>query len=156
MGEKVYLTKEGYTKLKEELKYLSGVKRASVAEKIKEARSYGDILQNPVYDAVVEEQGYIEGRITEIEEILGNAEIIEKKKKDKSRQTVIVGSTVVVEANGTKDIFTIVGIAEADPMSKLISNESPVGKALLGAKIGDKVEVSTPIFTTVYKIVGIK
>lgn len=155
MGEKIYLTKEGQQKLKEELKHLSEVKRASVAEQIKEARSYGDILQNPVYDAAVEEQGYIEGRISEIEEILGNSEII-KKTNGGDANAVFVGSTVVVNVNGVKDSFTIVGVAEADPVNKLISNESPVGKSLLGAKIGDEVKVVTPIFTTVYKIVEIK
>ena len=155
MSEKIYLTKEGRSKLQKELKELSSVKRASVAEQIKEARALGDILQNPVYDAAVEEHGYIEGRISEIEEILANSEIIKKDKK-KSKDGVFVGSTVVVEVNGINDSFTIVGVAEADPVKKLISNESPVGKSLLGAKIGDEVKVVTPIFTTTYKIVEIK
>lgn len=156
MEEKVYLTKEGREKLKRELKNLVEVKKPSVAERIKEAREMGDILENPVYDTAIEDQGYIEGRIEEIEEILARSELIEKKKKTRSDDSVFVGSTVVVEVNGHKDTFTIVGVTEADPVGKLISNESPVGIALLGSKVGDTVEVKTPIFKTVYKILEIR
>ena len=157
MEEKIYLTKEGRNKLKEELRYLSEVKKVSIAEKIKEARELGDILENPMYDAAIEEQGYIEGRIKEIEEMLGNSEIIKKEnKRVKTKGEVVIGSTVVVEVNGDKEVFTIVGGAEADPVTKFISNESPVGSALLGAKVGDTVEVKTPVSTTVYKVLEVK
>lgn len=154
MSEKKYITTEGYKKLKQELNQLREVSRAKIAAKIKEARDMGDVLENLVYDAALDEQGYIEGRISEIEETLLSSEIITKK--DISKEIVEIGATVIVQIETNIDTFTIVGSAEADPIKRLISNESPVGKALLGAKINDIVEVKTPIFTAVYKIVEIK
>lgn len=152
MSETIYLTKEGQDKLKEELNHLIKVKKVEVAEKIKEARLLGDVLQNPIYDASVEEQGYIEGRISEIEEVLGKAKLIKKNNKDGA---VLLGSTVSVEINGAKETFTIVGSTEADPDNKRISNESPVGRALMGAKVGDVVKIKTPAFSADYKIIKI-
>jgi transcription elongation factor GreA len=148
------LTKEGYEKLKSELEHLRNTKRVDVAAKIKEAREMGDILENTVYDAAVEEQDYIEARIKELEDILGNSKILAPS--DLKHDFVQLGHTVTIECEGRKDQFTIVGSEEADPLSKMISHESPVGKALLGTKIGDTVEVKTPVFKAVYKIIEIK
>lgn len=154
MAEKIYLTQSGQKKLKEELHHLREVARAEVANKIKEARDLGDVLENTVYDSALDEQAYIEGRISEIESTLANSEIISDK--DISIDIVGIGSVVVVEADGKVDEFTIVGSAEADPMKRLISNESPVGQALVGAKKNELIEVKTPIFTVIYKVVDIK
>ncbi len=149
------LTKEGYKKLKDELNYLRDIKRVDVATKIKEAREMGDVLENTVYDAAVEEQNYIENRIQELEDVVTNSKVIDSSNV-KNKDSVQIGHTVVVECNGKKDQYTIVGSAEADPVSKFISHESPVGKALLGTKVGDLVEVTTPVARSVYKIVEIK
>lgn len=154
MAEKFYLTQSGHKKLKEELHNLREVARAEIATKIKEARDLGDVLENTVYDSALDEQAYIEGRISEIESILAHSNIIEDK--DILVDVVGIGNVVVVETDGNVDEFTIVGSAEADPVKRLISNESPVGKALLGSKKNDLVEVKTPIFTVIYKIVDIK
>ena len=153
MAEKSYLTQAGYKNLKTELTHLKKSARTAVAEKIREARDMGDVLENSVYDSALEEQGYIEGRIGELEEILTNSEIV---KKIKGTGIVEIGSPVVVEIRRQKETFTIVGSAEADPIKSIISNESPVGKALLGLKVGDTVEVKTPVFTAKYKVVQIK
>jgi len=154
MADKNFLTESGHKRLKEELNKLKKIDRVKIAEKIKEARDMGDVQENTYYDSTLEEQGYIEGRIEEIEIILSNSAIVDKSKADKS--SVSIGNTVVVELEKKKDQFTIVGSVEADPIKKMISNESPVGKALLGAKVGDHVEVKTPIFTATYKILEIK
>lgn len=149
---KILLTKEGHDALKKELEYLKSQKRNEVAIKIKEAREMGDVLENTAYDSAVEEQGHVEGRINEIEEILNNSEIV----SGTNTGVVDLGCTITVEFEGKKDIFTLVGSVEANPTKKMISHESPVGKALLGAKVGDEVEVKTTIFTAVYKIIEIK
>src|SRR3990167_307619 len=122
MAEKSYLTQAGYKNLKTELTHLKKSARTAVAEKIREARDMGDVLENSVYDSALEEQGYIEGRIGELEEILTNSEIV---KKIKGTGIVEIGSTVVVEIGSKKETFTIVGSAEADPIKSIISNESP-------------------------------
>lgn len=150
MAEKQFLTPEGFKKLKEDLKQLRELSRTTVAAKMKDAREMGNVLENVVFDAAVEEQNYIDGKIQEIENILSHAHIVTKE--DRVADTVMIGSKVVVEFEGKTDIFTIVGSAEADPTNKYISNESPVGKALLGAKLGSHVKIETPIFKVVYKI----
>lgn len=152
MAAQNYLTQVGYKNLKEELEHLRNFARVEVAAKIKEARDMGDIEENLVYDSAVEEQGYVEGRIAEIEDILSKSVVVEEVKSD----VVVLGSLVVVEHSGGKDTFRIVGSAEADPVKRLISNESPVGKALLGAKKGDIVLVTTPVIVVEYKVVDIK
>lgn len=154
MGEKQFLTPDGFKKLKEELKQLRELSRTTVAAKMKDACDMGNVLENVVFDAAVEEQTYIDNKIQEIEDILANAQIVTKDKE--SENTVVIGSKVVVEFEGKEDVFTIVGSAESDPTNRLISNESPVGKALLGAKLGDKVKVETPIFKVTYTIKEIK
>lgn len=150
---KSYLTKEGHKKLKEELSQLKSTKRSQVTAKIKEARDLGDVLENTVYDTAIEEQNYIESRIKEIEELLNNVEVISRKS---GSNVVVLGSMVVVESEDRKDSFMIVGSAEANPMKRMISHESPVGAALLGAKVGQVVKVRTPIITAVYKVIEIK
>ena len=151
--KKYFLTKEGYENLRKELKKLREVEMVNVAEKIKEARDLdSDILENNVYDAVVEEQTLLENRIAEIENILANAEIVEDNDKSK----VNIGDIVVVQTEEDTHEFKLVGNEEANPDEKRISHESPLGKALLGAKVGDVVEVKTPVTTIKYKVVNIK
>lgn len=152
MAEKVYVTSEGFKRLKEELAYLIEVKRTQIATKIKEARDMGDILENPPYDAALEEQGLVEARIKEINNILTVAKIPEKK----NIEQVQVGSKVVLEIDGSSNTFMIVSSVEADPSKRMVSSESPVGNALLGKKVGDLVEIKTPVFTAKYKILEIK
>lgn len=147
--EKVYLTKEGLAKLQKEYQHLTTVRRKEIAERIQAARELGDLSENAEYQAARDEQGFVEGRIVELEEILKGAEVIEKGESD---GIIRVGSSVTVEIEGEEDVFTIVGSAEAEPEYGKISNESPVGKALLRKKSGDKVEVSLPNATLRYKI----
>jgi len=150
--KKVFLTKEGFEKLRKELEELVNVRRPEVIKKIAQARQATASEDNLELDTALQEQSFVEGRIEELEEILKNAQIIPQ---NKSKDKVSLGSTVVVEVDGELDEFTIVGSQEADPSRGLISNESPVGKALLGAKVGDEVTVSSAVKTT-YKVVEIK
>jgi transcription elongation factor GreA len=139
----VFLTPEGRTKLKQELDFLISVKRPEVAEAIHSAKEEGDISENSAYDAAKEQQAFIEGRIMQIEQMLKNAEIIESQV---ATGVVVLGSKVKVVEKGSKDEenYQIVGSAEADPTKGRISNESPVGRALMGKKTGDQVVVKTP------------
>ncbi len=148
-----YLTRAGYKKLKDELDQLREVSRAEIAAKIKEARDMGNIEENLVYDAALEQQGFIEGRIAEIEDILANSVVVEESQ---THDIVELGSVVVIETSGQQHTFQIVSSAEADPAKRLISYESPVGKALMGAKKGDIVIVKTPIIISEYRILEIK
>jgi transcription elongation factor GreA len=142
--KKVILTHAGMEKMEKELFELKTVKRQEVAQKIKEARAQGDLSENAEYDAAKEEQGTIEARIVEIEKMLRNAQVIDEE--ETSVDKVSLGSVVVLyDYEFEEDItYTIVGSTEADPMEGLISNESPVGAALLGKTVGEDVEVSTP------------
>ena len=147
MQKDVILTPEGLEKLKQEIEYLSGEKRREVAERIKEAREFGDISENSEYDDAKNEQMMLEARIASLEEKLRSATVIDQSELDTN--VVRVGVTVDVEdstAGGKKDQFMIVGSTEADPAAspKRLSNESPVGKALLGRKKGDTVDVTLP------------
>lgn len=141
--KKVVLTKEGLRKLEEELHDLKINKRKEIAQKIKEARAQGDLSENAEYDSAKEEQAEIESRIAEVEGMLRNAEVISDDTLDKSK--VSLGSTVKIfdEKYEEESIFKIVGSAEANPLKDLISNESPVGAALIGAKVGDVVVAKT-------------
>lgn len=152
MADKLYITKEGLTKLKAELKELVEVKRPQVAQDIQSAREMGDISENAAYDEAKREQGYVEGRINELEEIVKKAEIVENKTKG----SIVVGSKVTVHIDGDKEEFHIVGAPEADPLLKKISHESPLGSALLGKKVGDKVHVEAPIGKLTYTIVKVE
>ncbi len=141
MAEEVLLTQEGYDKLVEEKDYLITVRRAEVSEHLKEARSYGDLSENAEYDAAKNEQVEVEEKIAKLEAMIRNAKIVAEE--DISGETVNLGVTVKVKDLDTKESFkyTIVGITDADPLNDKISNESPVGKALIGKKKGDKVEI---------------
>lgn len=135
------LTQEGRTKLEEELHFLETVKRAEIGERIKVAREFGDISENSEYDDAKNEQGMMEARIAEISRILSEATVVTTPKRSSK---VNIGSTVTVDMGGRERVFTIVGGAESDVASGKISNESPVGSALLGRKKGDKVETTGP------------
>lgn len=147
------LTKQGLEHLKKEYDNLVKVERPAIARRIKRARDFGDLAENSEYDAAKDDQVLIEARITELEKVLHKALLIEPKK---TGDFVVIGSTVVVDVEGEKDEFTIVGTMEADPAKRKISNESPVGEALLGAKTGDIVNVTTSIVQAKYKILEIK
>lgn len=151
MNTDLYLTKEGFEALKKELKELLEVKRPEVALRIKEAREMGDISENAEFDASKQEQSFIEGRITELEEIIKNAKVSDGGDKN----TVVVGTKVTVHVDGDDETFHIVGAPEADPMQKKISHESPLGQALLGKKVGDTIQVEVPIGKISYKILSI-
>lgn len=153
MAKKFILTKEGLVQLKSEYDQLIKAKRPAIAKRIQRAREFGDLSENSEYDAAKDEQTLLETRITQLEEILHRAQIINPPKKS---DFVVIGSTVVVEVDGEIDEFAIVGTVEADPAKKKISNESPVGAALLGAKVGEVVEVTTSIVRAKYKILEIK
>ena len=142
MQKDVILTPEGLEKLKQEIEYLSGDKRREVAERIKEAREFGDISENSEYDDAKNEQMMLEKQIAEIEERLRSARIIEEGSSD----VVSVGSTVHVKDQKTEKStkYRIVGSSEANPSEQKLSNESPVGKALLGHKRGETVKVPVP------------
>jgi transcription elongation factor GreA len=147
----VYLTAEGLQQLEEELAYLTTTKREEMAEKLSKAISQGDLKENADYHAAKEEQGFTEARVREIEDSLRRAKVIE----DHGPSDVVrVGSKVTVVEAGYDDAetFHIVGAAEADPTAGRISNESPIGRALLGARCGDVVQVSTPAGTLDFKI----
>lgn len=135
------LTQEGKVKLEEELHHLETVKRAEVGERIKIAREFGDISENSEYDDAKNEQGMLEARIAEISHILNEATVVTTPKRSSK---VNVGSTVTVDMGGAERIFTIVGGAESDPTAGKISNESPVGSALLGGKKGDTIKTLGP------------
>jgi len=144
MSKEVILTPEGLSRLQEELEELQTVRRREVAERIKEAREFGDISENAEYDDAKNEQMMLETRIAQLEEKLRSAQVIDHK--DLTTDLVQVGSTVHVkdEANGKVQKFTIVGSAEASPAEMKLSNESPVGRALMGKKRNDVVAVQVP------------
>ena len=141
MADKTKLTKEGYKKLEEELRHLIDVDREEVKAQLKEARAQGDLSENADYDAARARQAEVEGRITEIENILANSELIVEKKGDSKK--IGLGSTVEVEylEIGRKGTYTIVGSVESDPFQGKISNDSPLGAALIGKKEGDIIDV---------------
>ncbi len=148
------LTKEGYKKLKDELDYLRTTKRKEVAERLKQAISYGDLSENAAYDEAKEAQSFLEGRIKELEQMINSAEIIEKKKDGK----VNVGSKVFLkDEEGEKEEYEITGsAAESDPLKGKISSDSPLGKNLMGKKVSDKVAVDTPGGKINYQILKIE
>jgi len=154
--KKTVLTYGGLKKLEEELQDLRTVRRKEVAEKIKEARGQGDLSENAEYDAAKEEQAEIEARIAIIEKMLRNAELIDEDELDKD--TVGLGSSVKLwdEEYNEELNYTIVGSLEADPFAGKISNESPLGHALLQKRVGDSVSVEAPDGTINYKILSIQ
>ncbi|MFP4697207.1 MAG: transcription elongation factor GreA [Eubacteriales bacterium] len=155
VNKKIVLTYAGLKELEEELSQLKIVRRKEVAEKIKEARGQGDLSENAEYDAAKEEQAEIEARILEIEKILKNAEVIDEDEVDLT--AINVGCKVrLLDIEFEEEVdYAIVGSAEADPLKYKISNESPVGKALIGAKVGEVVEAETPAGTVKFNILEI-
>ena len=142
MPKDVILTPDGLSKLKSELEYLSTEKRREVAARIKEAREFGDISENAEYDDAKNEQAMLETKIAQLEEKLRAATVIDSK--DLNTDVVGIGSSVEVDDSGKSATYTIVGSSEANPAERKLSNESPVGKALVGAKVGDTVTVQLP------------
>lgn len=149
MKKTYQITRDGQKELEVELEELKS-RRGEIADKIAEARDYGDLSENAEYDSAREEQGLVETRIAEIEDILVNAEIIKVKNSNK----VHVGSTVELK-NGKTVSYTIVGPVEADPMNGRISNESPLGLALMNKTVGDKVTITTPKGDMSYTVVAL-
>lgn len=144
-AEKIFpMTLAGKAKLEQELDQLKTVKRKEVVERIKVARSFGDLSENSEYDSAKEEQAFVEGRITTLENMIRNAKII--KEDELSTDAVSLGRTVTFLElpNGDEESYTIVGSAEADPFEGKISNDSPIAKSLMGRKVGDEVSVQTP------------
>lgn len=155
-GKQIVLTPEGLAKLQEELEYLKIVKRKEITEKIKEARGFGDLSENSEYDAAKEAQATMEQRVLEIENILQNATLIDTS--DTPDDVVSIGATVKVFACDIdeEEEYTIVGSTESDPLNNKISDESPIGRGLLGKKIGETVEVETPNGAVEFKILEIQ
>lgn len=147
-----FITSEGLEKLTEELKNLKTVKRREIAQRIQEAKELGDLSENAEYVEAKNEQAFVEGRISELEAIVKNAAII---KSEKNSEMVRVGSQVKVKADGKTHSYSIVGSNEADPKNGRISNESPLGQAFLGKRIGDSVEVQVPSGKRIFRILAI-
>ncbi len=156
--DQVLITKEGLEKLKKELDHFNNVRRKEVAARLKEAISYGDLSENSEYEDAKNEQAFVEGRIIELEKMIDNAEIITEGKKS-TDATVQIGTVVTVQNLTDKDApatYTIVGSTEADPAESKISNESPIGAALLGKTKNDVVKVKAPVGLLEFKILKIK
>lgn len=151
----VYVTKDGLKKLKDELEHLRTVKRQEVASRLHEAMEDGELIENAEYEAAKNEQAFVEGRILELEHMISQATIIQR---GNSKDVVTIGCTVEIREKGGRKskTFTIVGAAEANPKEGLISNESPLGLALLDHKVDDFVEVQAPAGAIEYRIVKIK
>jgi transcription elongation factor GreA len=153
----VYLTKEGLEKLEAELDYLINVRRKEIADQIAEAKAEGDISENAGYDEAKNAQAFLEGRIREVENKIRNSQLIDEVSSSPAN-VVALGRTVVVQEEGTNDdeIYSIVGSVEVDPKNGRISNESPMGKALLGRKVGDNVTVKTPNGEMIFTILKVE
>jgi transcription elongation factor GreA len=149
----VLLTKDGLQALEEELEQLVNMRRAEVAERIRQARDFGDIAENAEYTEAKNEQSLVEGRIQTLEAMVRNAVMIEEKNRE--RGVVAAGAEVKVSSVEGEETYSIVGAAEADPLNGRISNESPLGRALLGHKAGDEVEWTSPIGTSRVKILSV-
>lgn len=148
------LTPQGYKKLQDELENLKSVRIPEIAEKIKQAKELGDLSENAEYHAAKEEQAIVNGRINEISQMLKGVDIVDPAAKKAG--VVSVGSKFRVRNTDREHIFTIVGANESDPAKGLISNESPIGAAMLGKKVGDMVAVELPDETVKYKIISVE
>lgn len=149
-----FLTREGYHKLQEELEYLRTEKRMEIAQRLHEALDGGELIENAEYEAAKNEQAFTEGRINELEVLLATARVIESPPE---ADTVQIGATVTIQEDDfDPEVYTIVGAAEANPTQGRISNESPLGKALLGHKVEDKVQVEAPAGSFVVKILKVE
>ncbi len=153
MSDQTFLTKEGLKKLEEELNFLRTVRRGQVAERLHNAQEDGELIENAEYEDAKNEQAFLEGKIIALESMLSSAVIIDT---DRPAGVVSLGSKITVKEPGSKpEVYTLVGAAEANPKDGLISNESPLGKALLGRKIGDDVKVNAPAGTLSFRVVAI-
>ncbi len=155
-SSKVYLTREGAQKIRDELAYLRDVKRPELAARLRAAIQQGDLSENADYTAAKEEQAFLEGRILQLENLLANAEILPDETQADGEVRIGSRVTVVEEGFGDEETFQIVGAAEADPLAGKISNVSPLGQALLGKRVGAKVRVTTPNGPTVFRIVRVE
>ena len=156
MDEKTFMTSEGLERLKERLDYLKTTKRQEVADKIAEARSYGDLSENSEYDIARDEQRSVEQEIFDLENKLKSAEIIDPKKINTSRVNVGCRVNVINQKTGAKFEYTIVGDVDSDPLNGKISNLSPIGAGLVGKKVGEKAAIKTPAGIVELKITKIK
>jgi transcription elongation factor GreA len=154
MSEQTFLTREGLKKLEEELNYLRTVRRVQVAERLHNAQEDGELIENAEYEDAKNEQAFLEGKILSLEAMLSSAVIIEN---DGSQGVVGLGSKVTIKESGggKPESYQLVGAAEANPKDGRISNESPLGRALLGRKIGDDVKVNAPSGTLSFRVVAI-
>jgi len=153
MAKQVQLTKQGFNTLKDELEKLANVKRPKLVERLSYARSQGDLAENSDYTNAKEELEFLDGRILELEGVLKNASVVNGNGK---KGAVDIGKKVTVRVDGQKTIFEMVGEWEADPKNKKISPESPLGAALIGKKVGEKIEVEVPAGKVVYEILAIE
>lgn len=152
-AKKIYLTKDGLSDLKREYEDLAKAKRPEVVSRVSAARDQGDLSENAEYTAAREELSFLDGRIEELEELLKEVVII--RDDGHTKKAINLGSKVTVKVDGRKEEYTVVGEFEADPMAKKISHESPLGKALLGKRVGETVEVEAPAGKIVYTVVTI-
>ncbi len=153
LNSKVLLTREGLEALKREYKELADVKRPDTVQRLSDARDLGDLSENSEYAAAKQDLSFIDGRMLELEEIIHGAKLISGNHQ---KNKVDVGCKVILHINGKKDEYMLVGEWEADPKEKKISDESPLGKALMGKKVGDRVQVEAPAGKVIYKILGIE
>ena len=155
-NQPIYLTVDGMRNVKKELEYLTTTRRREVAQMIAEAKAEGDISENAGYDEAKTAQGFLEGKIRELENILKHAQLITEDAAPAN--VVTLGRTVIIEEDGTdlRETYTIVGSREADPLNGRVSNESPMGKALLGKKAGQKVKVESPGGQIAFKIIKVE
>lgn len=153
--QKIYLTQDGLEELKKEHEELTKVRRPEVLGRVSQARNLGDLSENAEYVAAREELSFIDGRIGELEELLKHTSIIHASNGGGSKKFIALGSKVTLHKDGKKEVYSVVGEWEADPTEKKISHESPLGKALLGRRVGEKVEVEAPAGKILYKIVDI-
>lgn len=157
-GDQTLVTREGLKRLKEELQHLRTVRRREVAQRLKEAISYGDLSENSEYEEAKNEQAFVEGRIIELEQKIKNAKLIAEGAHLQHGKEVNIGSSVTIRsvaADGEAETYTIVGATEADPFSHKISNESPIGKAVIAKRRGDTVTVQTPAGAAHYEILKV-
>ncbi len=153
MSNQIQITKQGFKSLKKDLGELMDVKRPKLVERLSYARSQGDLSENSDYQNAKEELEFLDGRISELQEVLKNAVVVDGKSKNGE---AFIGARVTLKVNGKEHVYQIVGDWEADPINKKISHTSPLGQALVGKKVGDKVEVEAPAGKIIYKILAIE
>lgn len=151
---KIQFTQEGFDKLKGEYTELKTSKREYAVNRLQTARNMGDLSENSEYSAAKEDLAFVEGRIRELEELMKHAQIVSGNHTTNGHAEI--GETVIVEYNGKRDEFQLVGEFEANPLEKKLSSTSPIGKALLGKRVGDEIEISVPAGKILYKVIGIK